>query len=53
VPETGEGEGVELPPGSYWTQKADQMHLDACISDTECVILLINDDPYTTYLPSE
>lgn len=26
VPETGEGRGVELQPGSYWTQKADQMH---------------------------
>jgi quercetin dioxygenase-like cupin family protein len=51
VPETGEGEGVELPPGSYWTQKADQMHGDACVSETECVILLINEDSYVTYLP--
>ena len=51
VPESGEGEGIELLPGAYWTQKADQMHGDACVSDTECVILLINDDPYETYLP--
>lgn len=51
VPETGEGEGIELPPGSYWTQKADQMHADACISEVECVILLLNEDPYETYLP--
>lgn len=51
VPETGEGEGIELLPGAYWTQKADQMHADACVSDTECVILLINYDPYVTYLP--
>lgn len=26
--------------GSYWTQKADEMHDDACLSDTERVILL-------------
>jgi quercetin dioxygenase-like cupin family protein len=51
VPETGEGKGIELSPGSYWTQKADQMHADACVSETSCVILLINDDPYRTYLP--
>ena len=51
VPETGEGEGIELLPGSYWTQKADQMHADECVSDTECVILLINEEPYKTYLP--
>jgi hypothetical protein len=42
---------VELPPGSYWTQKANEMHDDACLSNTECVILLINDTPYETYLP--
>jgi len=41
---------VELPPGSYWTQKANEMHDDACLSDTECVILLINDAPYETYM---
>lgn len=47
----GEATKVELPPGSYWTQKADEMHDDACLSDTECVILLINDTSYETYLP--
>jgi hypothetical protein len=47
----GEATKVELPPGSYWTQKANEMHDDACLSDTECVILLINDTPYETYLP--
>lgn len=46
----GEATKVELPPGSYWTQKANEMHDDACLSDTECVILLINDTPYETYL---
>ncbi|TPM50021.1 DUF4437 domain-containing protein [Mesorhizobium sp. B2-2-4] len=47
----GEASKVELPPGSYWTQKANEMHADACLSDTECVILLINTEPYETYLP--
>ena len=51
VPGSGEGQGSELRPGSYWTQRADQMHGDACVSDSECVILLINQDPYRTYLP--
>ncbi|WP_206185409.1 DUF4437 domain-containing protein [Sphingosinicella sp. CPCC 101087] len=50
VPETGEGMGLELRPGAYWTQKADQPHGDACMSESECVILLINEDPYETYL---
>ncbi|MBZ9673067.1 DUF4437 domain-containing protein [Mesorhizobium sp. ES1-3] len=49
--EGGEATKVELPPGSYWTQKANEMHDDACLSQTECVILLINDTPYETYLP--
>ncbi|TPM21441.1 DUF4437 domain-containing protein [Mesorhizobium sp. B2-3-6] len=47
----GEASKVELPPGSYWTQKANEMHADACLSKTECVILLINTEPYETYLP--
>ncbi|TPK39612.1 DUF4437 domain-containing protein [Mesorhizobium sp. B2-5-3] len=47
----GEASKVELPPGSYWTQKANEMHADACLSETECVILLINTEPYETYLP--
>lgn len=47
----GEASKVELPPGSYWTQKANEMHDDACLSETECVILLINTEPYETYLP--
>jgi hypothetical protein len=47
----GEATKIVLPVGSYWTQKANEMHDDACLSDTECVILLINDKPYETYLP--
>ena len=43
-------QGNDLLPGSYWTQVKDQPHVDACVSDTSCVLLLVNDDPYTTYL---
>ena len=39
-----------LEAGSYWTQRANQWHADACISDTPCIILLINEDPYETVL---
>ena len=42
--------GCGLPPGSYWTQAADQPHKDACVSDEACIILLINQEPYETYL---
>ncbi|PAP96791.1 MULTISPECIES: DUF4437 domain-containing protein [Mesorhizobium] len=52
VPETGEGRNIELQPGSYWTQKADQMHADACMSEKQCVILLINTEPYSTLFKS-
>lgn len=45
-----EGQGPDLNAGAYWTQKAHQMHADACVSDTDCVILIINEDPYETYL---
>ena len=51
VPETGATGGVALPPGSYWTQAADQPHKDACVSDEACIILLVNQEPYETYLP--
>lgn len=50
VPETGEGKGVKLPVGSYWTQVAGQPHKDACISADGCVILLLNEEPYATKL---
>jgi quercetin dioxygenase-like cupin family protein len=41
-----------LEPGSYWTQAANEWHADACVSDTPCVILLINEDPYETIVKS-
>ena len=49
--DSSEAKAQEMAPGSYWTQKAAEMHDDACVSDTECVVLLINVDPYETYLP--
>lgn len=50
VPGKGETKGEPLPVGSYWTQKADEPHKDACVSAEECVILLINQTPYETKL---
>jgi hypothetical protein len=50
IPEQGQASGEPLPVGSYWTQRADQPHKDACLSDEPCVILLINRDPYVTNL---
>ena len=44
-------DAADLRPGSYWTQIADEPHDDACVSASGCVILLINDNPYKTYLP--
>ena len=44
-------DAADLRPGSYWTQIADEPHDDACVSASGCVILLINDKPYKTYLP--
>jgi hypothetical protein len=50
IPANGEKEGEALPVGSYWTQKANEPHKDACISAEECIILLINEEPYQTVL---
>ena len=44
-------DAADLRPGSNCTQIADEPHSDACVSASGCVILLINDEPYTTYLP--
>ena len=51
VPETGEGEGLEFTPGAHWTQVHTQLHRDACVSKTPCVIFLFNKDPYVTEFP--
>ena len=48
VPSTGEGKGIRLAPGGFWTQIKDQPHKDRCISKTQCVIFLFNRDPYET-----
>ena len=49
VPSTGEGLGLRLDPGAHWTQVKTQLHEDACVSDTPCVILLYNKTPYVTH----
>jgi hypothetical protein len=51
VPSTGEGKGLRLEPGAFWTQKRTEPHDDWCISKTPCVILLFNKDPYVTEFP--
>jgi hypothetical protein len=48
VPSTGEGRGVRLLPGAFWTQIKDQPHDDRCVSKTPCIIFLFNRDPYET-----
>ena len=51
VASTGEGKGVRLKPGAHWTQIKTQLHQDACVSKTPCVIFLFNRDPYVTEFP--
>lgn len=51
VPSTGEGKGLRLEPGAFWTQKRTELHDDWCISKTPCVIFLFNQDPYVTEFP--
>jgi hypothetical protein len=51
VPSTGEGVGLSLEPGAHWTQVHTQLHQDACVSKTPCVIFLFNKDPYVTEFP--
>lgn len=51
VPSTGEGKGLRLESGAFWTQKHTQLHEDACISATPCVVFLFNKNPYVTEFP--
>ena len=53
VPSTGEGLGLTLSPGAFWTQKHTQLHEDACVSQEPCVIFLFNKTPYVTEFPSK
>jgi hypothetical protein len=36
---------------AHWTQVKTQLHEGACVSDTPCVILLLNKTPYVTEYP--
>jgi hypothetical protein len=49
---TGEGKKTPLQPGAYWTQVHTQLHEDACVSKTPCVIFLFNKEPYLTEFPA-
>jgi hypothetical protein len=53
VPETGEGNKVELRPGSYWTQRRDQMHTDECKAGAECIVFVFTEARYETYEPKQ
>jgi hypothetical protein len=53
VPEAGESNGVELRPGSYWTQRRDQMHADECKPGAECIVFVFTEAKYETYQPKE
>jgi hypothetical protein len=52
VPSTGEGVGLTLEPGAFWTQKHTQLHEDACVSKEPCIIFLFNKNPYVTQFPT-
>ena len=52
VPSTGEGVGLTLERGAFWTQKHTQLHEDACVSKEPCIIFLYNKNPYVTQFPS-
>jgi hypothetical protein len=52
VPSTGEGRRLRFEPGAHWSQVRTQLHEDACVSTTPCVIFLYNKAPYVTQFPS-
>lgn len=51
VPESGEGEGIKLTLGSYWTQPRDQMHEDECVSPEGSVFFRFSEGKFQTYTP--
>jgi hypothetical protein len=53
VPSTGEGVGLTLQPGAFWTQIHTQLHQDACVSKTPCIVFLFNRNPYVTEFPTK
>ena len=40
------GQSRDLPPGSYVHQPGGEMHGDACVGSTDCVLLLVQDRAY-------
>lgn len=51
VSSTGGGVGHRFEPGAHWTQIRTQLHEDACVSATPCIIFLYNKKPYVTQFP--
>ena len=48
----GGGKDVALPVGSYWLQKGGEPHVTKCISPTECIFYLSQDDAFD-YSPAK
>ncbi len=53
VSDSGAGASVELTPGSYWTQPANQMHEDECVSPEGCVFFRFTEAKFRTYTPAD
>ena len=53
VTETSAGKGIKLGPGSYYTQRANQLHEDECVSVEPCVFFRFTESDYKTYTPSD
>jgi hypothetical protein len=46
------GEAVPLPPGSYWFQKGEEVHLTQCLSKTDCLFFIVQPGKFD-YLPTK
>ena len=46
------GEGRDLPPGSYVFQPGGETHTDACVGTEECIVLIQQSEP-ADYIPVE
>lgn len=43
---------VPLPPGSYWTQRGNEVHVTKCLSAVECVFFVSQTGKFD-YLPAK
>jgi hypothetical protein len=45
------GEIVPMPPGSYWFQKGEEVHVTQCLSKTDCLFFIVQPGKFD-YLPA-